>query len=276
MKLSPSMRAAIAAFPKDRVTRLAPAAAPGAPRPAAPARSYEVLDSIAFQPDTRLGFVQPSRRMGVWDALQWAFADQAAQIELPSDVVRGHGYASAGTECRLLEAKQLGCTPDGGGAKLDRVHEDAEALAAALRTLPDRKGGLRMALRVAETARSGVVPDWMPGAVPRCVPQTWRRANQHGVRLGKAEKVGEVVVVEMRRAGRSVRAVRKVVDVMATPVTWEPSPQRIQAARREYRKWWHALLHVQRTVLMAGGLRRHELTADMPAGAPWHVRKVGC
>jgi hypothetical protein len=30
-------------------------------------------------------------------------------------------------------------------------------------------GGIRMAIRVAELARVGLTPDWMPGVVPRCV-----------------------------------------------------------------------------------------------------------
>ena len=42
-------------------------------------------------------------------------------------------------------------------------------------------GVKRMAIRVAELARAGLTPDWMPGAVPRCVPVDVKR-NQHGER----------------------------------------------------------------------------------------------
>lgn len=45
-----------------------------------------------------------------------------------------------------------------------------------------------MAIRVAEMARAGLTPDWMPGAVSRCVPVETRR-NQHGERA-KTEVVG--------------------------------------------------------------------------------------
>jgi hypothetical protein len=40
-----------------------------------------------------------------------------------------------------------------------------------------------MAIRVAELARAGLTPDWMPGAVPRCVPSIVKR-NQHGTHAG--------------------------------------------------------------------------------------------
>jgi hypothetical protein len=47
--------------------------------------------------------------------------------------------------------------------------------------MPDSLGGIRMAIHVAELARAGLTPDWLPGAVPRCVPAETKR-NQHGER----------------------------------------------------------------------------------------------
>jgi hypothetical protein len=38
-----------------------------------------------------------------------------------------------------------------------------------------------MAISVAELARAGITPDWMPEVVPRCVPVETRQ-NQHGER----------------------------------------------------------------------------------------------
>ncbi len=52
-------------------------------------------------------------------------------------------------------------------------------IAATVAEVPDSLGGKRMAIRVAELARAGLTPDWMPGAVPRCVP-TIVKQHQHG------------------------------------------------------------------------------------------------
>ncbi len=50
-------------------------------------------------------------------------------------------------------------------------------------TLSESLGGKRMATRVAELARAGLTPDWMPGALPRCAPAIIRQ-NQHGTHAG--------------------------------------------------------------------------------------------
>ena len=60
------------------------------------------------------------------------------------------------------------------------THEDVEVIAATVADMPDNLGGKRMAIRVAELTRTGLTPDWMPGAVPRCVPVEMKR-NRHGV-----------------------------------------------------------------------------------------------
>jgi hypothetical protein len=75
----------------------------------------------------------------------------------------------------LIRQAMLGCRVDGGGGGGPRdVHQDAEVVAAVLAGLPDALGGRGMAVRVAELARAGITPDWMPGAVPRCVPAELR------------------------------------------------------------------------------------------------------
>ena len=38
-----------------------------------------------------------------------------------------------------------------------------------------------MAIYVAELARAGMTPDWLPGVVPRCVPVE-TKTNHHGER----------------------------------------------------------------------------------------------
>ena len=61
----------------------------------------------------------------------------------------------------------------------DYTHEDAEMIAVTVSEMPDDLGGTRMAIRVAELARAGLTPDWMSGAVPRCVPVEMK-CNRYG------------------------------------------------------------------------------------------------
>jgi hypothetical protein len=61
------------------------------------------------------------------------------------------------------------------------THEDAEVIAATVAGMPDSLSGKRIAIRVAELARAGLTPNWMPGAVPRCVPAEIKR-TRHGDR----------------------------------------------------------------------------------------------
>jgi hypothetical protein len=202
--------------------------------------------------------------MGVQAALEWAFRIEKAQLELPEhpDPEQGHGFGF-GLEHVLLQRAALGCQIDGGRHKIGGdTHEDAEVIAATVAGMPDALGGKRMAVRVAELARAGLTPDWLPGAVPRCVPVEVKR-NQHGARAS-------TMVVGTERV--LSRARWRTVDVLACPVTWRPHPQQIEAARRAYDDWWQALGWV-RDGLMAGGMMREvKVTAAMPKARPWARR----
>ena len=136
---------------------------------------------------------------------------------------------------------------------------DAEIVAATVAGLPDALGGKRMAIWVAELARAGLTPDWMPGAVPRCVPVEVRR-NQHGERA-KTEVVG---IEQVLYRGRW-----RTVEVLACPVTWRPHPEQIAGARRAYEDWWQALGWVREGLTDGGILREVEVTASMPKVRPW-------
>ncbi|MGF6861673.1 hypothetical protein ABIE69_002246 [Rhodobacteraceae bacterium MBR-64] len=208
----------------------------------------------------RAGGTRAKRALGVQAALEWAFRVEKAQLELPpsKDVTEeGFGF---GLEYVLLQRAALGCKVDGGQHKMGRyTHADAEVIAAAVAGMPDSLGGIRMAIRVAELARAGLTPDWMPGAVPRCVPRDTRE-NQHGVRA-----VTEVVGVE-----RALHRGRwRTVEVLACPVTWRPHPEQIASARRGYDDWWLALDWVRDGLLAGGMLREVEVTAAMPRARPW-------
>ena len=121
-----------------------------------------------------------------------------------------------------------------------------------------------MAIRVAELARAGLTPDWMPGAVARCVP-TLVKLNQHGVHVGTV-----VVGTErIRVRGPTARGTWKTFEILACPVTFSPHPHQIAAARRGYDDWWQALGWVGDGLTAGGMLREVAVTTAMPKSRPW-------
>ena len=208
----------------------------------------------------RAGKSKVKRALGVQAALEWAFRVEKAQLELPAPKDVGEEGLGFGLEYVLMQQATLGCKVDGGRHKIGSyTHADAEVIAATVAGLPDTLGGLRMAIRLAELARTGLSPDWMPGVVPRCVPVETRQ-NQHGVRA-VTEIVGSERVLS--------RGKWRTVDVLACPVTWRPHPEQIDSARRGYEDWWRALDWV-RDGLMAGEmLQEVTVTAAMPKARPW-------
>ena len=198
--------------------------------------------------------------MGIQAALEWAFRVEKAQLELPQqkDVAEeGFGF---GLEYVLLQRAALGCKVDGGQHKVGSyTHPDAEVIAATVAGIPHSLGGIRMAISVAEMARAGITPNWMPGAVPRCVPVDVKR-NRHGDRAVS-------IVVGTERV--LVRGKPRMVEVRACPVTFSPSHEQINAARRGYDDWWRALDWVRDGLLAGGMLREMEVTAVMPRVRPW-------
>ncbi|NTT87982.1 hypothetical protein [Tabrizicola fusiformis] len=200
------------------------------------------------------------RAMGVQAALEWAFGVEKAQLELPppkDGAEEGFGF---GLEYVLLQRAILGCKIDGGQHKMgSHTHPDAEVIAATVAGMPDSLGGIRMAIRVTELARAGLTPDWMPGALPRCVPVEMKR-NQHG---GRAT----TIVVGTERV--KTRGKWRTVEVLACPVTWRPYREQIQAARQAYDDWWQALGWVREGLLAGGIMREVELTGAMPKVRPW-------
>ena len=217
----------------------------------------------ARSPNT--GHGRPKRVMSVQQALEWAFRVEHAQLELPEppDPERGQGFGF-GLEYVLMQRAALGCKIDGGQYKMGTyTHEDAEVIAATVAGMPDHLGGKRMAIRVAELARAGLTPDWMPGAVPRCVPVDIKR-NRHGDRA-----VSVIVGTERTLVSGKWRD----VEVRACPVTWRPHPDQIASARRGYDDWCAALDYVRDGLVAGGMLREVEVTTVMPKAKPWGYRK---
>jgi hypothetical protein len=128
--------------------------------------------------------------------------------------------------------------------------------------MPDSLGGIRMAISVAEMARAGITPDWMPGVVPRCVPVDIKR-NRHGDRAVS-------VVVGTERA--LISGKWRTIEVRACPVTWRPHPEQIASARRGYEDWWQALDWVRDGLVAGGMLREMEVTDTMPKVRPWNTK----
>jgi hypothetical protein len=204
---------------------------------------------------------RPKRSMSMQQALEWAFRVEHAQLELPEppDPERKHGFGF-GLEYVLLQRAILGCTVDGGQYKLGSyTHEDAEVIAATVAGMPDSLGGKRMAIRVAELARAGLTPDWMPGAVSRCVPVEVKR-NQHG------ERATTIVVGTERVLSRGKW---RTVEVLACPVAFRPDHLQIEAARRAYGDWWKAMAWVKDGLIAGSMLREIELSHKLPAATPW-------
>ena len=200
------------------------------------------------------------RALGVQAMLEWAFRVEQAQLELP--VRRGideEGFGF-GMEYVLIQRARLGCKVDGGRHKMGSyTHADAEVVAATVAGMPDSLGGKRMAISVAELARAGMTPDWMPGVVPRCVPMETKQ-NQHGERAN-------TIVVGTERV--RTRGKWRTVEILACPVTWRPHPEQIASARRGYDDWWQALDWVRDGLGVGGMLREVEVTTAMPKVRPW-------
>ena len=213
----------------------------------------------------RAGGAKVKRALGVQAVLEWAFRVEKAQLELPQRRDIDEQSFGFGMEYVLIQRARLGCKVDGGGHKSQSyTHEDAEIVAATLAGMPDSLGGKRMAIYVAELARAGMTPDWMPGVVPRCVPVETKR-NQHGERSTTA-------VVGIERVLHRGRW--RSVEVLACPVTWRPHPEQIASARRGYDDWRQALNWVRDGLLAGGMMRELEVTAAMPKMRPWQARSV--
>ena len=208
----------------------------------------------------RTGGTRVKRALGVQAILEWAFRVEKAQLELPVRRDIDEEGFRFGMEYVLLQRGALGCKVDGGQHKVGSyISADAEVVAATLAGMPDSLGGKRMAIYVAELARAGMTPDWLPGAVPRCVPVE-TKSNQHGKR-------STTIVMGTERV--LTRGKWRVVEVLVCPITWRPHPELIASARRGYDDWWQALDWTRDGLQEGRMLREVEVTAAMPKIQPW-------
>lgn len=201
--------------------------------------------------------------VGVQQILEWAFGRECAQIRTDPHA-RLEGEARPGVDMIWIMAKRA----ELGGVRIDTSigrscpHDDAEIVAAIVENLPSNRGGIGMAIRIAELARAGITPDWMPGARPRMVPLNGWHINRHGCRA-KSEVHR---VIEYVHRGRRIKR-----EVRWCPTTWQPSASQIAAARRGYLDWWGALQEIS-VNLRCIDLRDHLVTDTMPPRKPWEGR----
>lgn len=212
------------------------------------------LPAVRSEPPTR-------RAMGIQQALEWAFGKECARLDLDTVDPENPDRPAVGTEHIIWQRHQLGATiqSSGGAWGGSAPHHDAEVIAAFVAHLDEGHGGRAMAVRVAELARAGITPDWMPDARVRCVPLGWR-TTRHG-RFAKTEVIE---VVRFKHRGRTIQR-----EVTCCPVTYAPTAAQINAARRDYLGWWGALLSLGADLRGCGMLSRVEVTNVMPPMTPW-------
>ena len=198
-----------------------------------------------------------ARDISILGLIEWAFQRECASLDFDEMASTAGERPAVSPLWTLMQRHNLGCTVDGGG-KSD-PHPDADIVASALAALPDARGGRRMGIWIAELARAGLRPDWMQGAVTRCVP-VGTHINRHGTHA-KSEACGSVKIVSRGKV--------RDVELRWCPVTFTCTPDKIAAARRDYLRWWDALYDLRLSFQMYGGLTAWRVNDAMPPRTPW-------
>lgn len=216
------------------------------------------------------GFEVAKKTLSVQAILEWAFRVEKVSLDLPKEFeeLLGRSYGR-GTWARFEKLEALGCHIDGGG--VSDKHEDAETVAAIVSGLTDQCGGKFMAIRVAEYARAGTTPDWMPGAKPRMIA-----ARMKGDGMAHTE-VCDYATVPFRKTDKTGRTRTRYrrEEVRCCPVVMSPSQGQIDRARNFYFEWWLALSELRRCLQVSQQLRRHIVNDQMPMKAPWERERGG-
>lgn len=190
--------------------------------------------------------------------LEWAFAIEHVRLVIGgAEEFGGRGFG-LGMEFLALQRGELGAEID-TSIGVSEPHADAESIAAAVRNLTGACGGAPMAIKVAEYARACLAPDWMPGAVARCVPREWRN--------GKGGQKARTEVVRRYRFKYRGKMVER--EDRWCPVTYDPHPRQIEGARNFYVEWWLALSEIRRRLAEMETLAEVAVTDVMPPREPW-------
>ena len=215
-----------------------------------------------------------AKRISICELVEWAFSVEHAELILPSDhdpAVRGAGLSM---EYILIERAKLGASIDTSRGRSE-PHFDAEIVAGSLSKMA-REHGVQQVLTVWQSAKSGLAPDWMEGAVPRLEPIEWKAANQTG-RQGRTAVVDvmfePISVPHPKNPAKRITRQKKI-EIRWTPCHWVPDPQEITSARAEYQSWASMMMLLRADLVLGGLLRAHVLTAELPPLAPWKARAV--
>lgn len=213
-----------------------------------------MMQSATIRPDA-CGRVR--RDISILDLIEWAFQRECASLDFNEMATTAGERPQVSPLWMLIEQRRVGCKPDGGGRS--DPHPDADIVASALAALPASRGGRDMGITIAEMARAGQRPDWMPSAKTKCVPVGLHK-GRHGT-YAKSERCGQIEVVSRGR--------KRVVEVRWCPVRFINTQDRIEAARREYVRWWCALEELRNSFQLYGGLTAWRVTDAMPPRSPW-------
>ena len=198
-----------------------------------------------------------ARDISILGLIEWAFQRECASLDFDELASTAGERPAVSPLWTLMQRHNLGCTIDGGGRS--DPHPDADMVASALAALPEARGGRRMGIWIAELARAGLRPDWMQGAVTRCVPVEMHK-NNYGWHA-KSEACGSVKVTSRGKV--------RDVELRWCPVTFTPTAQKIASARRAYLNWWDALHDLRFQFQTYGGLTAWRVTDEMPPRKPW-------
>lgn len=183
--------------------------------------------------------------------LVWAYqvekVNEAAQvgIMLWEGEARANGdvvQAISGDGCyQIMRNHATGGRIDGGGAYAAKVHPDAEALHEIIMS-----GALTPRERQTLIAygKTGIVPDWMPGAAP--LARLVRRGNGKPVLVHEGKKV-----------------IGCEVEIVTTQAE-------IDSARVAYRAWHESLIRLVEVIkLQRVAFVNHSVQPPKPAAFPW-------
>lgn len=200
------------------------------------------------------------RVMSVQRALEWAFADEKAQIDF--DETGAHEFDRVGVDplWRAMQEALVGCKVDGGGTSDPSA--DAQIIASIVESVLDRK----TALDVVMWARSRACPNWLPqGARSFVYPEQWD-FDADGRMVGQ-------VAYGPRTPYRDAMGKRREYRPSWVPVRASYSGAVLDAARMAYLDWVEAL-GVVALALRQRGLLETEITPVLPVPDPWNSRKI--
>ena len=202
----------------------------------------------------------PATPVSIRELLEWAFGRELARLDFDEfGTVRGDRRVGVGTEYLLMQRQLLGCQIDGGGRS--EPHPDADTVASALAALPESHGGRATALWIAELARAGMAPEWRYEERIICEPVRWQTQMRKGRFWATTERSGEAVYLDRGRLRRC--------ELRVCPVRIRNTAELAARARRDYLRWWGALIELRQTFQVYGGLTSFSVTEEMPPMQPW-------